>query len=233
MMRTVLALMALLTMQAASHEATENLLVKVALEKDLKDRPSNDKIPCVKTTTKKELDQYGRGKDSGDSPEPSIPKFTISIAKLLKSGRYAFKHAGHVEFPDRSFYLVSFVPASKGQPGPEADLATKKTSHEERALNWIINQIQGLIYIDDATGGIQKIQADLPKETSFLKVGYVYSFHLEYEQQLIGKVWAPNRILVRLRYNLNKHSIWLMGDDTEHFDEYTTRFSCKTPPPEP
>jgi hypothetical protein len=231
----MIALMTVLAMQvsppageAGGQESPEEL-VRQALEKEVRNAAIVRQVNCEKETIKRNLNDQGNSEPEKNAAK--LPKFDISIQKLLRSGRYIYKDIPMEEITDFPGRIVSFVPAQGDQPGPDRDPMTKRISREERALNWVINRIQGLIYLDQQTGGIRKIEAWLPKEISFLKVGYVYQFRFEFDQQFLFGIWAPQRIMVKARYNLNKHGLWLMGDDTEYSEEYTTLFSCMPPPP--
>src|SRR5258708_39491875 len=124
----------------------------------------------------------------------------MSLAKLLKDGRYTYQPEGLTMLQDRMAIKLQFSPGPAAkQPRPEENPIEGILAQEiENGLNKVLNSLEGNLYIDQETLGIVRFEGHLPKEIFHLMV-WVSRTDITYEQMYAFGIWVPKKMVTDTR----------------------------------
>ena len=171
---------------------------------------------CPHVTEKIEWDEHGREKeaDSGKDRDETASKLSLSV--LFKPGRFRLENGENLTVPDgRTVSVIRF--------GPRPEKEHLKTGPgEDKRFNWGMNRMSGYVHIDDATGGIVRIEGKTPGNQvfkKFIKLAELKTLEFTLEQKLVGDTWLPQESVITLHVEKT-----LMVDLR---GRYITRYYCQ------
>src|SRR6185369_11754227 len=199
-MRILLAVLAIGAVQAGIQDSPE-MLIRLALERNSRDKVISQTLVCDKDEAIEELD--GNGKPKGqikDEDSEDKNHLSMNLAKLFKEGRYTYWTEGLTMLNDRIAIKIQFVPGpEEKQPGPEErPNEGMRTQEVEKGLNKVLNRLHGTMYLDQETLGIVRLEAHLPEEV-FHKMVWVSKTDITYEQTYVFGIWVPKRSVTDTR----------------------------------
>ena len=151
-------------------------------------------------------------KDSGNEFDQTAVSITPDV--LFREGRYRYFIKELISIDSNPIIVIGFSPKGGAQPKPDSESASAKI------LNQVINNLEGQVFIDQATNGIMRIEAKLATEIQPYIVGRIYKAEFTFQQEALGVdgPWVPDQLTTTMRYSKN------MGI-TKPFNQYTVSFS--------
>lgn len=201
-MRFVIALVTIVAMQASGQDSSDTL-AKKALAKHAEYKE------IIRVTLDFEKDEVVEELDSNDQVKRVVPRdddtndrngIRMSIAKLLKEGRFKYLPPKSEMLNDRPVLRLDFSPNSADkQPKPEARPGEGIRVQEiENGLNKALNSLTGKLYLDKETLGIVRIEATLPK-TVFHLMGWLSRNEIVFQQSFLFGIWVPEKMVTITR----------------------------------
>lgn len=197
-MGIMIALATVMAMQASGQESPETL-VRLALEKVNRDKVVLQTLVRDKTDVTEELDSDAQPKGVV-IVEPEKGNITMSLPKLLKEGRYTYRHEGFERVNGRMAIKLGFVPGTpEKQPEPEQKTGEGRIAQGvEDGLNKVLNKLQGHLWLDQDTLGIAQFEAHL-SENVFHVIAWVSKTDIMYEQMYAFGIWVPSKTVTDTR----------------------------------
>ena len=170
-------------------------LIKQALEQDKRDSPKVKALSCASLEELRNLDDKDRERKRN---------FRQTLQDWLGTGRYVYRLNPEVPVDRRGLDALSivFAPTTMSQqPQGSPDAST-----EQRAMNDVLNNLAGVVYLDSATHGIREVEGfqlrGVKVRLAGMNLVQVYKAHVDYLQQSIRGIWAPSRYVVDLKIAL-------------------------------
>ncbi len=197
-MTVVLALLALQGAQDSPDAIVRKALGKHAEYKEI----IRATLDCSKDELVEELDGNDKVKKiiARDDDTNDRNGLRMSIAKLLKEGRFRYSLSKFEVLNNRPVIRLGFSPNSPDkQPKPEPRPGEGIRVQEiENGLNKVLNSLNGELYLDQETMGIVKVEARLPK-TVFHMMGWMSRTDIEYHQSFLFGIWVPEKMVTTTR----------------------------------
>ncbi|KKW09859.1 MAG: hypothetical protein UY47_C0004G0033 [Parcubacteria group bacterium GW2011_GWB1_49_7] len=171
---------------------------------------------CPNTTEKVDLDNQDNEKRADHDRDQGEAVNKLSLAILFKPGRFELSYGEMVTAHDGRRALVIRFSAK-----PEKD-HLRIASGEDKRFNWGMNRMSGFVKIDEATGGIIRIEGETPGNQEFrkwIKLAELHTLKFSLKQKLIGDRWMPESSLITL--HVSKRIL------ADQHSRYITRYHCQ------
>lgn len=150
----------------------------------------------------------------------------VSMIVLFRPGRFTYTGARPERVNGVDVWNVTFVPATSGQPAP--------LPGEDERINRAMNNMTGVVQIDQATGGIVHVKASLQSKMFFAEMVTrfglpapvtvtILSATLTIDQRRAGKAWVPDHALL----DVWAVASWWVVATPVHYS-YPVSFTCTT-----
>ncbi|OGN09430.1 MAG: hypothetical protein A3J46_01345 [Candidatus Yanofskybacteria bacterium RIFCSPHIGHO2_02_FULL_41_11] len=118
------------------------------------------------------------------------------IEDILGRNRYNFRLLGVSEYNTKQVYSVSFEPKHPFlQPKVSAQDPLKKVAENE-----ILNNLYGLIYVDQEDFVMIRVEAHLHRPPLRIKTGKLFRFDATFERELVDKISVNKRLTIIIKY---------------------------------
>ena len=143
-----------------------------------------------------------------------------SIAEIFRPYRYFYVLETTAVQDGRSVFQIKFQPNLKLEPLGDSTI-------ESRALNTVMNNFKGTVYVDQATVSIVNFQAELAQGPISISLGRAYEAKMEMSQVLYQGVWLPKRL--SSTYHFVKIDLPFFRNPSRTHEERTVIFSNYRP----
>lgn len=142
------------------------------------------------------VEKNGRPATEDDQKEKMADK-RPDIDDILGRNRYNFKMLGVSEYAGIQTYSVSFEPKHPSlQPK-----SYPQDSLEKVVENGILNNLYGLIYVDQDDFAIMRVEAHLHQPPLRIKTGKVFRFDATFERGSIENISVNRKLTITTKYS--------------------------------
>lgn len=143
-----------------------------------------------------ELIQKNNGLPSGVDQAEKMADKRPDIQDILGRNRYNFRLLGVSEYNNKQTYSVSFEPKHPSmQPKTSAQDSLEKTVENE-----ILNNLYGLIYVDQDDFAILRVETHLYRPPLRIKTGKLFRFDTTFEREKMGKISVNKKLIIITKY---------------------------------
>lgn len=154
----------------------------------------------------------GRPPSEADRTEKMADK-RPDIEDILGRNRYNFRLLGVSEYLNRSVYSISFEPKHPSLQPKVPDQSSLKIV----AQNEILNNLYGLIYVDQEGFIIVRVEAHLHRPPLRIKTGKLFRFDVTFERDMVGNISVNKRLTIITKYSY----VSLIWNFFEKFEKIT------------